>query len=235
MSQENDKGDLPDTEVQPIPTGARFIVGDDLEKEDRRKRERQAASYLHVEYAEVELADDLKAGLRGILVARATSRVLSFTQDWSLFSAIAIAMDDTGHGFWCTRTARNSSSFVVLHYPSHDDTLRARVATDPLQSCRLSHDTFNQEQSIQLLVFQSNAHYYGRRAALRRQEEAPQRTDGHTDPYSRDPGAYQNQFYREGDSRTFTIDKSSNSRDAAGKRPSSGPVAKSPFNRGRGR
>jgi hypothetical protein len=178
-----------------------LIVGSDLDKSERRKREREASQYIIVEYNSLEISDSVDLSLRGLISVRSRTPILRFTEDWALFATIALAMEEAGHGFWCARHPRNSEEFVVLHFPNKDGT-QTRVAIDSLQTCRLSHDSFNQDQSIQLLVFHSRIHYYARKASDRFSTPATfdpvvRDPEAFRDPYSRDPNAYQGRFHRD--------------------------------------
>lgn len=145
------------------------VIGEEESRSGKRAQEEKAASFLKLD---LELlpppADGLPAKglLRGYLTVTTTSPHLRFAEDWSLFSSIAFALQqDESKGFWCARVPANSQDLVVLHQPQ-----AFLTAVDPLQICRLSHDAFNSALSIQLLVYPSQARYYGKRPSERKRE-----------------------------------------------------------------
>lgn len=143
-----------------------IIVGERLESRDaRRMQESIAATCLAVELIEsTEQEKEDRGGLRFTALVTATDTNLRFAEDWSLFCAISVALRRE-HGFWCARVPRNVAATVVLHHPDNH-----LIAVDPLQSCRFSHNAFNTELLIRLLVYPSQAGYYAKKASERKRQ-----------------------------------------------------------------
>jgi hypothetical protein len=141
--------------------GNLLVVGEQESRDARRKQEMVAADSLQIDIDWFDVKDP-KTDLMGVVTAKTTRSDLRFAEDWSLFSAISVAMR-RNYGFWCVRVPRNSTDFVAIHQPE-----KLLVAVDPLQICRLSHNVFNTQLFIKLNIFPSQASYYDKKASERK-------------------------------------------------------------------